>query len=95
MTYRVLKKIKSEFFINRFFIVLTDYYKKALWQTILSFERGQHYYHYLYYLYRFTPSHLVKKVEDQGYELLVVIDLTNTFRYYNGTQVGVEFNLQT
>ena len=47
--------------------------------------------HWTAYLYRFTPSHIVKKVEDKGYELLVVIDLTNTFRYYNGAQVGVQF----
>lgn len=43
-------------------------------------------------LHRFTPGHVVKKVEEIGYELLVVIDLTNTFRYYNGTQVGVKLS---
>ena len=33
---------------------------------------------------RFTPTQLMERLHTKGYELGLVIDLTNTFRYYNG-----------
>lgn len=39
-------------------------------------------------MYRFTPEQLCKQIEELGYQLAVVIDLTFTFRYYNGANVG-------
>ena len=37
---------------------------------------------------RFTPSQLFKEVEGKGLKLGMVIDLTNTSRYYNGRHVS-------
>ena len=39
-------------------------------------------------IFRFTPKKLIDKVTEDGYEFAVVIDLTNTFRYYNGAVVS-------
>lgn len=42
----------------------------------------------------FTPTQLMERLHAKGYELGLVIDLTNTFRYYNGETfetVGVSY----
>jgi len=41
--------------------------------------------------FRFTPRQLLTKISEDGYELLVIIDLTFTFRYYCGEDVGIIF----
>lgn len=41
---------------------------------------------------QFTPEQLCKQIEELGYQLAVVIDLTFTFRYYNGANELEEYH---
>lgn len=42
----------------------------------------------IYSCFRFTPQQLKESLQQEGYELEVVIDLTFTFRYYSGANVS-------
>ena len=48
---------------------------------------------YFYFVYchaRFTPNQLCKDLEKRNIKLGMVIDLTNTYRYYNGKAVSFQ-----
>ena len=44
------------------------------------------YYNYVIFL-RFRPSQVCEQIKQKGLKLGLVIDLTNTSRYYNGERV--------
>lgn len=54
-----------------------------------TLKRNENNFNSTMFLCRFTPAQLYKHLEDKGFQLVAVIDLTFTFRYYNGHKVYI------